>query len=78
MSRVLKVYGGNYNGLQRRVVAATSGARAAMLVGITMSHFRNFFCETGDDEEVAVALRKPGTVFETEIGRRAPWVEVEQ
>ena len=64
----LKVYGGwglNKQGVQvRTIVASTSQKKAAELAGITMSHFRGFWCETANEHELAVALSKPETVFQ--------------
>lgn len=55
----LKVFGGRLYG-RRRVIMATSSQRAFMkATGVS----RDFFCETGNEEEVKLALSAPGVVF---------------
>lgn len=73
----LKVYGIGWMGKCRRIVATTSKKKAAELIGTTFYHFNEYGSETGNEEEVKLAMSKPGTVFEREdwIARK-PWAEV--
>lgn len=50
----VKVFSGCWQGVERRVVATTTLAKACQLTGIT----RNFLSETGNELEVKVALRE--------------------
>lgn len=77
MAGKLRVYSGNWCGLERRIVAATSKRAAAELIGTTLYDFNNYYDETGNAEELAVALASPGTVFsQPYTDHRAPWVPV--
>ena len=61
-----KVYGGNrtYKSKQKRIiVAAKSQKEAAALFGVSYYIFKTWYCETGNDLELSVALSNPGTVF---------------
>jgi hypothetical protein len=63
----MKVFGGLvFRGKQqvRTIVAATSQAKAAEAVGATLSGFRDWWVESGNKDELAVALAKPGQVFQ--------------
>ena len=62
----------------RVVVATTSQAKAvaamqqAGIANLTINHLRNYGGETWNEDEIAVATSKPGTVFWAEdSGRRA-------
>lgn len=59
----MKVFGGNYNGSLHLIVAAKTKKAAAELCGVSMYHFNQFFCETGNKEQLETALAKPGQVF---------------
>ena len=71
MSRPLKVYGwvgwhkdapGPHR-QTREIVAAHSKAEAMRLGGLTRREFEHSGCETGNEEELRVALAEPGVVF---------------
>lgn len=47
----------------RTIVAASSQKQAAALVGESLSSFRTWWTDTGNDIECQTALSKPGTVF---------------
>lgn len=63
----LKVFGGLVFGDQhkqcRAIIATTSQAKAADSVGVSLSHFRGYWSETGNEVELSTALAKPGQVF---------------
>lgn len=67
----LKVFGGLTveNGNQvRTIVATTSKKKAAALVGESLYHFNEYWCETGNDIELQTALSSPMTVFKVSSG----------
>jgi hypothetical protein len=72
----LKVYGVNYNGVQRRIVAATSMRKAAVAIGTGYGHARKYGCETGNQEEIALAMREPGVVWSKAYRMGSEWVRV--
>lgn len=51
----------------RAVVAAPSKKRAAELLGQSMYIFNNYTCETGNKEDIKLALAKPETVIVRDI-----------
>lgn len=59
----LKVYGVNYDGKERLVVAASSQKLAAQLMGVTIGCMRDFGSVTGNKEEIAKAMIEPGRVW---------------
>lgn len=63
----LKVFGGlvhvGARGQCRTIVAATSQAKAAEAIGESVSHLRGWWSATGNTDELAAALPKPGQVF---------------
>lgn len=61
----LKVYGGSANGQYREIVATRTKKKAIELFGISYSHFRDYYCETGNEQEITIATSKPDTVFRT-------------
>lgn len=74
MARELKVYGWigwrneaklapNGSHQTREIVAAHSVAEVLRIAGITRSEYGYSGSETGNDEELAVALAEPGVVF---------------
>ena len=86
--RRLKVYGwlgwrnecepaANGNHQTREIVAATSLKEAARIVGEKGPWALNCVCETGNPEEVTLAMSKPGTVFWQPLQHRSgqPWHE---
>jgi len=65
----LKVFGSitAINGKRcRTIVAATTQKEAAELIGISSYEFHTYWCETGNEQELKVALAKPNTVFYTD------------
>ena len=61
-----KVYGGAdvRNGKSiRLIVAAKSQVEAAKMVRCSLSSFRSYWCETGNEEEKRWALANPGIVL---------------
>lgn len=72
-----KVYGMNYNGRERRIVAATSWAKAAAAAGMSLSDARSFGSITGNKEECERCLREPGVVWSRPVtGFHADWKRV--
>jgi len=64
--RKLKVYGGNgiCNSKQTRaVVAACSMKEVAAIVGESLYYISNWWCETGNEFEVKLAMNQPHLVF---------------
>lgn len=62
----LKVFGGlTFNkGKQRRTAIAARSKKAAVdALGVSPSYFREYWMETGNDDELKLALSQPGTVF---------------
>lgn len=67
MRRKLKVYGGNtflLRGQQVRTIAAvTSAKQFATLVKTSYGYVRDYCCETGNAEEIKLAMSDVGSVF---------------
>lgn len=67
MKKKLKVYGGmtciSGKGQVRGIVATTSQKNAAELFGCSLSHFRNYCGETGNEKELEIALANPNVLF---------------
>jgi hypothetical protein len=64
---VNKVFGGQLkrNGIRARtIVAAPSKKAAAELLGISVGYLRDYFPVSDDDNEVNVAMSRPGVVFQ--------------
>ena len=63
----LKVWGGLIRvcsvGQLRAVVAATSQAKAAEALGISLSELRGWWGLTGNKAELSAAISRPGMVF---------------
>lgn len=62
----LKVYGGlTFRGTtqHRIIVATTSQKKVAEVVGITLYEVQNYWAETGNEEELKIALASPEKVF---------------
>ena len=81
MAKKLKVYGftmnrheairaANGNQQTRNVVAAHSVAEVLRLSGMTRSDYNWRGCETGNADEIAVAMAEPGVVFWVELDMR--------
>jgi NOL1/NOP2/fmu family ribosome biogenesis protein len=47
----------------RAIVAAPSEAAAARALEINRGSFEQWYCQTGNDVEIAVATAQPGVVF---------------
>lgn len=69
----MKVFGGNYDGRREGVIAARSQKEAAKFVGVSLYHFRLYWCETGNEEDIAQALTEPGTLFIRRMLSRDDW-----
>ena len=66
MTRPLKVYGTTLiiRGREyRTVVAASSYQAAAKAMGVPLSYLRNYCSPTGNENEISIAMTKPGTPF---------------
>lgn len=75
--RRMKVWSGNYDGRNRRMVAAMSQRRAMELLGVSRTDFKNYFGETGNEQDRAIALQEPGVVFERKaLAFNEPWRRV--
>lgn len=74
----LKVFGVSFDGRNRRVVAAPSQAAAARLTGMSPHSFRQYGGETGNAEEIAVAMREPGVVWSRGYAIDSQWVRIGQ
>lgn len=72
----LKVFGVNFDGRNRRIVAAPSQAAAARLTGVSPHSFRQYGGETGNAEEIAVALQEPGVVWSRGFAMGGEWRRV--
>ena len=71
------MWGVNYNGTHRRIVAAKTKASAARLMDVTDRHLRIYGCETRNAKELEIALAEPNVVFEkSERVGDAPYVRV--
>lgn len=90
MPRKLKVYGfqsfrtqcvpaPNGSLQTREVVAAHSRVEVGHLSGLSVSYLRDFCCETGNQDEVKIALSKPGKIFWHPLGQwgTKTWFEAE-
>jgi hypothetical protein len=63
MARKLKVYCMNADGKHYKLVAVTTKKAAIEAFGCSAYSFSEFGHETWNDEDVAAAMSKPGTVF---------------
>lgn len=61
--RKLKVYGVNLDGRHRGIVAAHNQREAAEALGCSLSNVRIHGCETGNAQEIEVAMSDPGVGF---------------
>ena len=65
-NNIMKVFGGLtfQDGKQvRTIVATTSKKKGAELVGISLHHFRDYWGETGNKDELEAALPNPEIVL---------------
>lgn len=78
MTLSLKVFGGDMFNHQhkqvRTIVAAHTQKEAAKLTGLSLYYFREYWCETGNDDELSIALSAPGIVFWEATPRRGDFV----
>jgi len=78
----MKVYGidahlSGVRGQQRAIVAARSKVAAAKAMDLTVYFFNGYGDETGNAEEIATAMAKPGTVFTRPLDDfNAEWEEL--
>lgn len=75
MTRKLKVFTVNLDGRTYGLVAATSQQEAARLLSIPVSRLRTYGSETGNAEDCALALSRPGAVFVSPANFRSTWTE---
>lgn len=70
----------NVHGQTREVIAATTKTEAHRKSGLARSAFDRTVCETGIEEEIAVATANPGVVFwqpHNRPARDGTWRQVE-
>ncbi len=74
----LKVYGVGWCGKYRRIVAAPNLKTAAEFIQTTLNHMQRYACITGNAEEVSLAMREPGVVWErtNDFKEPADWRKV--
>ena len=58
----LPVWGGSV-GSARRIVAAPTKKAAMAAARVSRTAFANYWCETGNADEIRIANAKPGVVF---------------
>jgi hypothetical protein len=69
-------YGTLAHGQVRAVVAAKNRAAAARAFKVQDRELKNYGSETGNDDAIAVAMSKPGTVFITSLNYPTqPYIE---
>lgn len=71
----LRVWGGSYQGMYRHIIATRTKKKAIELFGISYSHFTNYYCETGNKQEIVIATSKPNTVFRTKDNESGEYFE---
>jgi len=63
----MKVYGGNFflpgTIKQVRGIIAGTQRQAAMATGSSLSHIRTYWCQTGNEIELAAAMARPGVLL---------------
>ena len=70
---ILKVYGGNLDGTHRVILATTSLSKFRHVCLLT----RREGCETGNAEEIRIAMSEPGTIFaKDDRGPRSDYVRI--
>lgn len=73
MSKKLKVYGFNFNGKERRIVAAASAVEAAKSAGSTAARVRKFGSITGNEVEIKIAMSTPGRAWRMSYKQGSNW-----
>lgn len=63
MTKKLKVFHGRFDGTNREMVATATKKEAAELFGFSLHTLNQYASITGNKDDIAVALTKPGTVF---------------
>lgn len=76
----LKIYGTNWCGTHRAIVAARSQKEACELFGCSLSDFRDFGSQSSNEEEGELALSSPRTVFLRSYSgcTKQPWITLEE
>lgn len=64
----LKVWGGNECGMWHTIVAARSKIALREIMGLSRGEVDNYWSETGNDAEIALATRIPGVLWHQGIG----------
>lgn len=72
----LKTYGVNYNGRERRIVAAKSRAAAARLIDVSQTHMASFGSRTHNKQECKKAMSEPGVVWSQSYHHGSPFVRL--
>lgn len=84
MARELKVYGGRFwvRGYDTRggraIIATRTKKRAMEILELSQSEFYNFWCETGNETELKIALAEPETIFFTGDQMRNSYTKIEK
>ena len=60
----------------RKIVAVTSQKAAAKAMGVSLYFFQAYGCETGNKEEIDLAMSSIGDVFEQSHKPGSPWVNI--
>lgn len=74
--KIMKVYGGScfINGKQVRAIIACKYKKDAIdILNLSYAYFKDFWCETGNDEELKIALSKPYMIFYRGISDYTPY-----
>ena len=61
-----KVWGGliyGNKGAKRTIIATKTKKKAIELLELPYSYFNDYWCETGNEKELKLALSKPETIF---------------
>ncbi len=74
----MKVFGANLDGRYRGIVAATSQANAAALLGLSLHSFREYGCQTGNRDEIALAMQEPGVAWRISYERGSHWQRMQK
>ena len=74
----MKVYITNYDGRRWAMVAAKNQKEAAKAIGTTLYDFRNYATEAHKEDDVDIAMSKPGAVFLSGMNHILNWVEMER
>lgn len=74
----MKIYGMNWGGTYRVIVATTSWKAAAAIVGMSVDSARTYGSITQNDEELKIATSRPGTAFWKSYRAKTtdPWSDI--